>query len=175
MPTRLRVAAFCCVALAALPMAGCAKKLQQSLGLPNRPPVVQLSSALVPAGDAETVAARLRWSATDPDGRVDHYLVTEDLGALNHETEGWARTTDREQVIRLRRAAPVQASPAEKTAPAFRLFAVRAVDDRGAVSAPAYRAFFGENVAPTVRIVQPRPSQLFGSSGFPVGENVTLG
>jgi hypothetical protein len=156
-------------------MAGCAKKLQQSLGLPNRPPVVQLSSALVPAGDAETVAARLRWSATDPDGRVDHYLVTEDLGALNHETEGWARTTDCEQLMRLRRAAPLQALPAEKTAPAFRLFAVRAVDDRGAVSAPAYRAFFGENVAPTVRIVQPRPSQLFGSSGFPVGENVTLG
>jgi hypothetical protein len=160
MPTRFRTAALCCVALAAVLVAGCARKLQQSFGLPNRPPAVQLTSTLVPAGDAETVAAHLRWSATDPDGRVDHYLVTEDLGALSHETEGWARTIDREQLIRLRRAAPTQASPAEKAASPFQLFAVRAADDDGAVSLPAYRVFFGDNIAPTVKIVQPRPSRL---------------
>jgi hypothetical protein len=164
MPTRFRTAALCCVALAAVLVAGCAKKLQQSLGLPNRPPTVQLTSAFVPTGDVETVTARLRWSATDPDGRVDHYLVTEDLGALSHETEGWARTIDREQLIRLRRASPLRASPAEKAAPPFRLFAVRAVDDRGAISSPACRAFFGDNVAPTVMIIDPWPSRLISPS-----------
>jgi hypothetical protein len=39
--------------------------------------------------------------------------------------------------------------------------AVRAVDDRGAVSEPAVRAFFADHVAPTVRIVSPQPSVFF--------------
>ena len=39
-------------------------------------------------------------------------------------------------------------------------FSVRAVDDRGAVSEPATRAFFADNVAPEVQITQPSPSLL---------------
>ncbi len=160
MPSRFRIAALCCLALAALAVAGCAKKLQRSLGLPNRPPQVRLESSLVPTGDAATVAARLRWSATDPDGRIDHYLVTSDLAALHEKSEGWARTMESERAILLKRALPARMTPAERSAPPYQLFAVRAVDDGGAVSDPAYRAFFGDDVAPTVTIVEPRPSTL---------------
>ena len=42
----------------------------------------------------------------------------------------------------------------------FDLIAVEAVDDRGARSTPAVRAFFADNIAPSVQITQPQPSAL---------------
>jgi len=156
MPTRFRIAALCCVAFAVLAVAGCAKRLQHTLGLSNQAPVVSLTSTFTGTSDAP--AARLQWDAADPDGRVDHFLVTSDLAVLRRGTEGWTRTIERERTIAIaRRAAPLKAAAVEETPPTFQLFAVRAVDDRGAVSAPAYRAFFGDNVAPTVTIIDPRP------------------
>ncbi len=134
---------------------GCADRLRELAGAANQPPVVTLTSTL--AGATEH---RLSWTAADPDGRVDHYLVTTDLGALRHETEGWTATTERTRALPVHRAVLGAARPAAGAEPAFDFFAVSAVDERGAISKPACRAFFGENVAPEVSITQPRPSSL---------------
>ena len=159
MPNPLRFAALFLVVAATLVVPGCGSRLQNTVGLPNQRPVVRLESTFVPAGDAEMSAARLRWTATDPDGRVDHYLVTEDPTALNRQL-GWVKTSDREQTLRFRRATPGGAALAARASRGFQFFAVQAVDERGETSRPDYRAFFGDDVAPTVQITQPRPSGL---------------
>jgi len=139
---------------------GCAERLRDLAGVTNQPPVVSLTSTAVGSAGETVAEHHLSWIASDPDGRVDHYLVTTDIGALRHETEGWVATTERQQSVQVRRAVRGAARPTGSAEPEFDFFAVRAVDERGAVSKPAYRAFFGENVAPTVRIVSPTPSQL---------------
>jgi len=160
MPASLRLIAICSLVAVAAVAPGCGRNLQNSLGLPNSPPEVHLESAPLATGDAEALTAHLTWTATDPDGRVDHYLVTTDLAALSRETEGWSVTTERRRTLQVRRAVRGAAQPAGRAEPEFDVFAVRAVDDRGAVSKPASRAFFGENVAPTVRITRPVPTPL---------------
>ena len=47
------------------------------------------------------------------------------------------------------------------------MFAIRAVDDRGAVSEPIERAFYSFGVAPVVQIEEPRPSTLLSPSVTP--------
>lgn len=162
MPNPLRSTALCCLVAVTAVAPGCGKRLQSTLGPANRPPVVRLEGTASPAGPTGTVSAHLRWSASDPDGRVDHYLVTTDLARLGQES-AWSVTTENEQGLRFRRAERGAAGPSSPAGGDFGFFAVRAVDDRGARSELEYRAFFGENIAPTVRIMQPRPDP-FGLS-----------
>jgi hypothetical protein len=159
MPNPLRSAALYCLVAATVVAPGCGHRLQTTLGPANRPPVVRLEGTASPGGMTGTLLAHLRWTASDPDGRVDHYLVTTDLARLGQES-AWSVTTANEQALHFRRA---ERGAAERSSPAagdFGFFAVRAVDDRGACSELDYRAFFGENIAPTVRITQPYPSAL---------------
>ncbi len=139
---------------------GCARRLQQVAGVANQPPVVSLRSSAVGGASDATAEHVLTWSGADPDGRVDHYLVTTDIRALSHETEGWTATDERSRTLHARRAVRGAARPVGSAEPEFDFFAVRAVDERGAVSKPAYRAFFAENAAPTVTIVSPTPFSL---------------
>jgi hypothetical protein len=163
MPRPSRLAALLLLATAVLCCAGCSKKLQDTIGLPNQRPSVSLEATSAPTGDAEALATRLHWTASDPDGRVDHYLVTEDLAAFEREP-GWTATTARDQTLSYRRAATTGVAPTGAAARPFRFFAVRAVDDRGLTSLPSYVAMFDENVAPTVTIDQPRPSSLISAT-----------
>jgi len=162
MPNPLRsTALFLLVAVAAV-APGCGKKLQSTLAPENSPPVVRLEGTAAPGGESGALTAQLRWTATDPDGRVDHYLVTSDIARLGQES-AWSITGATSQVLRFRRpergaAARSLASPSE-----FSFFAVQAVDDQGACSKPAHLAFFDEDIAPTVTITQPHPSPLLTS------------
>ena len=159
MSNPLRSAALCFLVAVTAAAPGCGNRLQSTLGPANRPPVVRLEGSASPGGVTGTVSAHLRWSASDPDGRVDHYLVTTDPSRLGQES-AWSVTTANEQDLRFRRA---ERGATERSSPAasdFGFFAVRAVDDRGARSELEYRAFFDEDIAPTVRITQPAPSSL---------------
>ncbi len=131
---------------------GCDRMHGSPLGIANQPPTVSLTGSVAGA-DGSTYL--LRWSGTDPDGRVDHYLLTQDPRRIGIAA-GWERAGETARVIGLGRVQPERnEAGARAFEPVF--FAVRAVDDRGAISEPAVRAFFGENVAPTVQIISPRP------------------
>ena len=134
----LRIASAA-VAIATLAIVtGCAKHLQSIAGLPNQPPTVSLTGAPLEAVKAERVAYALRWSGSDPDGRVDHYLVT-DNPRLFAGTQGWARADETARVLALGRVAAAASVAAPNKLPEPTFFAVRAVDDQGAVSEPAIR------------------------------------
>lgn len=162
MPDPMRFAALCALVAVTVVAPGCGRSLRNTVGLPNRPPAIQLERPSVSGGSAGEVTARLRWAATDPDGRVDHYLVTREFAALDRES-GWSAVAEREQTLHVRRAAPTSAGPARLPRDDFEFFAVRAVDDQGAVSEPATAVLFDENVAPTVRIDTPHPGRLLTS------------
>ncbi len=150
-----------CVAAAitlALIASGCGRKYGSPLGLANQPPSVTLSGAPAGSVGSGSSAYALHWTGADPDGRVDHYLVSTDSRQLAG-TQGWTRADENGRVLSLLRLAPARDEDARRAvAPTF--FAVRAVDDRGAVSEPAVRAFFADNVAPEVQITQPAPNPL---------------
>ena len=159
MPHPSRLAALLLLATAFLCFTGCSKRLQDAVGLLNQRPTVLLEATSAPTGDTEAFATRLHWTASDPDGRVDHYLVTEDVAAFERES-GWTPTSARDQTLSYRRAVTTGVAPTGAAARPFRFFAVRAVDDRGLTSLPGYVALFDGNVAPTVTIDQPMPSNL---------------
>ena len=179
------------LALVALPvlavaaLAGCDRPRTASLvGLPNQPPTITLDRGAAGLAGGGTSAYLLTWTARDPDGRVDHFETSDDLEVLRGRDANWRRQDDAAArlSLRSRKALP---SP-EAAASELSIFAVRAVDDRGAVSVPAIRGFFADNIAPSVQITSPYPSALVnlyvptslhiqwqgsdpdGSSGLPV-------
>jgi hypothetical protein len=152
------VAAACITALA-LVGAGCGRALSPT-ALPNQPPRVEFTEIEAAAG-----TMRAAWSGFDPDGRVDRYLVTEDLRAVANGFEGWIPVIENRREIPVRRPRSAACASAREGAPREpRVIAVRAVDDRGGISLAAARAWFDDNIAPTVRIVSPRPSALLVTS-----------
>ena len=155
---------------------GCGKKLQSLSGLANQPPTVALTGAPLGSAKAVQVAYALHWTGSDPDGRVDHYLVT-DNPRLFKGTEGWARADETARMLVLGRAAPAgepgvapvaraaragaaAASSVPTRLPDPTFFAVRAVDDQGAVSAPAIKSFMGTDETPLVIIYSPTPRRI---------------
>ncbi len=160
MSGRVGVLTTAAVVAVLLVASGCGQRLKTVTGGLNQPPVVTLNSTSAGSAVGQTAEHRLAWTATDPDGRVDHFLVTTDLGALGRESDGWNVTTERQRTLQVRRAVRGAARPAETAAPGIEIFGVRAVDEHGALSKPAVRAFFGDNVAPIVTVTQPPPNAL---------------
>jgi hypothetical protein len=145
--------------LLALAVAGCAQPASRQLtGIPNQPPSVELSADLLSSGGSGAASFRASWIGSDPDGVVDHYLVTREFAALGQESRGWLRSDVRSDVLTGRRAERLAAGRPLTREPD--VFAVRAVDNRGAASLPAAVAVFEDNIAPTVQIVSPKPSIL---------------
>ncbi len=83
-----------------------------------------------------------------------------------------SRPTHRSRTVLAKRRASIGAAGRSRTADLaaggdgrdFDLIAVEAVDDRGAASSPALRAFFEDDVAPSVVITSPVPSALLAVS-----------
>src|SRR5437867_8714185 len=114
--------------------AGCSQKLRSVVGAPNQPPRVELSAHLFSSASG-TNAYDLTWRASDPDGRVDHYLVTTDPRAIADERGAWARSGETGRILQLRRGSSIGPEDAvSRREP--EVFAVRAVDDGGALSDP---------------------------------------
>jgi hypothetical protein len=162
-----RVVPTALLVVAVLAAGGCGRHLQSRFAATDQAPTVALSSALEAPADSGGATHRLSWAMSASAGRVDHFLVTNDLRSLGAVDGSWLTTTERSQRLACPRATPWSAAPTSAKSPDFRFFAVRAVDERGNVSPPAFRAFFGENVAPTVRITSPRPSSLISPNVSP--------
>ena len=124
--SRLALASIAALALAA---SGCSQKARSVLGVPNQPPRVELSAHLSVSSPTSTTYD-LSWRASDPDGRVDHYLYAVDPPDDADTT--WIVTTDNEK--RLAFSAPKQ-SPTKDSLTVlrgFHVFVIAAVDNDGA-------------------------------------------
>ena len=154
-------AALSALALVVVVATGC-DRMSRSL-VPNSPPTVTLTS-----GPVDTVSASpawivdVAWTATDPDGAIDHFEYALDpptrrqAFSLNAETT-WVSTRESRATVRFP-GAPRGALRAGSTGPESHMFALRAIDDRGGVSPVVVRAFFAMNVAPDVQITRPVPN-----------------
>ena len=147
----------------ALALAACEKTVPF---VPDQPPTVTLTS-----GPIDTVSAPqswlvdIAWTASDPDGRIDHFEYAIDPPPLKRarlalaETS-WVTTHENHVVARFRASHPDTLAPGA-TASEFHVFVLRAVDNRGGMSANVVRAFYATTVAPDVQITRPVPSQFF--------------
>ncbi len=152
------VGAVAALALAALALAGCSKKLHLPVVVDQRP-VVHLTLAPASPTVPYTYVYEIRWTGFDPDGAVQYFEYVVDPPTSAGADTPWVKTTDNRQTFVFTSSDPD--SLGTKLEPGgFHVFVIRAVDDAGLYSAPVVRAFFSYTVAPAVSIVQPRPSSL---------------
>src|SRR5262245_18412748 len=156
LPSLRLVASLATLSLLALVLAACESGHGLSM-TPNEPPTVTLTS-----GPVDTVSAPqswlvdIAWTATDPDGHVDHVEYAIDpphqkQALLANAETTWVQTQQNHVVARFSASHPDAKGPGA-TASEFHVFVLRAVDDRGGVSASVVRAFYAYTVAPDVRI-----------------------
>ena len=148
-------------ALVGLWSAGCSKQLRNTV-IPNQAPTVRLTWAPIDTKTAAFYIYKMNWVGYDPDGRVTRFEYAVDPPTANDAVINWTSTTRNEETIRFEAAAPESAflqSPAPRSE-GFHVFAIRAVDNSGAVSETVKRAFYAFGVAPTVQIEEPIPQKL---------------
>lgn len=163
LPSRL----FARAALAALVLIAATTACSRSLApfAANQRPTVELSRAPARTEGSQSVAYRIEWSGSDPDGSVSHFEYALDPptsaeAAAGQETT-WVRTDLREHTLTLRRSGDANE---KRLLRERRTFVVRAVDTSAdpatRTSAPRAWVFDELGVAPEVRIVSPQPSAL---------------
>src|SRR5262245_59082663 len=138
---------------------GCGKLEPRSLMTANQPPVITLGRPTLESGTDESRLV-VRWTARDPDGRVDHYLYAVDPATVDRVDSKWMQIRETQAVARFARHTATGRLSTDKRDETH-VFAVRAVDDRGAISAPVSVAVVGDNIAPSVVITDPQPSPVF--------------
>jgi len=149
------------VALVGIGSAGCSRQLKNTV-IPNQPPTVRLTWAPVDTKSRVFYIYKLNWVGYDPDGRVARFEYAVDPPTTQDSVINWTSTTKNEETIRFESAEPESAF-LQKDRPEsrqFHVFAIRAVDNLGAVSEPVQRAFYSFGVAPVVQITEPRPHNL---------------
>ena len=152
------VPALALAVLIGLGSAGCSKQLQHTV-LQNQPPTVRLTWAPIDTQSQVFYIYKLNWVGYDPDGRVVRFEYAVDPPEGPDAVISWTSTTDNEQTIRFESTKPesgFQSLPVPRSRD-FHIFAIRAVDDRGAVSEPVERAFYSFGVAPVAQILEPTP------------------
>lgn len=140
------------------PLAGCAKGLQGSLLL-NERPVVELTLAPASATNRFHYAYEFKWFGYDPDGRVDHFEYAVDPPSAPGADTAWTATTRFAVTLEFSAGVDDSIGPPTRSID-FHTFVIRAVDARGTPSAPEARSFFSSTVAPTVQILSPIPTAL---------------
>jgi hypothetical protein len=160
-PRASRAAALATLALC-LGVAGCGSS---SSFAPDQPPTLTLTSGPVDtASSPQSWLVTIAWTASDPDGRIDHFEYALDPPSLKTarmalaETS-WVRTTATSVTARFR-AAHADSLGLGATASDFHVFVLRAFDNRGGISPLLVRAFYARTVAPDVQIVRPLSSPL---------------
>jgi hypothetical protein len=155
-------------ALVGLGSAGCSKQMTNTI-IPNKPPTVRLTWAPIDTKSDVFYVYHMKWVGYDPDGRVARFEYVVDPPTAEGATIQWTSTTRNEEVIKFTSINP-ESLFIDKTLPTsrgFHVFAIRAVDNRGAVSEPVSRAFYSFGVAPEVRIISPTPSRLVAPTVTP--------
>ena len=144
-------------------LAGCSDRPRLN-ALDNQSPEVSLEPIRHPDKAPDGALHLVEWRGHDADGRIDHYRIAINPRTLDDDDPAWTATGERRRSVFAARRARIGAAGRERMEDGaiasdrdFDLIAVQAVDDRGAVSLPAVRAFFEDNVAPTVRITSPMP------------------
>src|SRR5262245_2644045 len=153
-----RTLAVGCFALAVL---GCGEHSPRTLLTSNNaPPAVTLARPTRgPDG-----AVVFRWNGRDVDGRIDHYVFALDPKSVDRVDPQWSSTPAITTTLRMPRSVPLgRAAQVKAPAEGPHVFAVQAVDDHGAYSAPAALSLFGDSlgIGPTVTITSPQPNQIF--------------
>jgi len=154
------------LALAFALVAGCSENSPFTGQLSeNTPPVIELTNGPV-EGDSIEYRVHFYWIGDDEDGTVDHYQVAlvsgRPVGFDPEDTTGadkWRRTLATDSVIVARadefsNTTTINSSLYAVYSRTHTLF-IRAVDDRGAVSEPAYRSFTAWTLAPHAFITEP--------------------
>src|SRR5207244_1586667 len=138
-------------------LGGCSKRLLLT-PTPNLPPTVRLTSGPVDTTEAcrprpglSCYSLMFHWVGFDSDGRVAYYLYTLDPPDEGDTT--WIQTTEKEKRFVFEVDSPSSGRDSLTLVHGFHVLVVKAVDDHGASSLPAFRAFFSWTTAPTVQIV----------------------
>jgi len=151
---------------AALAATSCGETKLGGTLLPNQPPTVELTQVPAPADTEGTYAYEVRWSGSDPDGRVVRFWYTVDPPSRANAETVWVKTTaNREKFIF--RSDSVSSSSATR-ARGFHTVAVKCEDDQGAFSALATASFTSTTITPVVQILVPAPNKLLARSVAPV-------
>ncbi len=137
-------ALFAGATLAAGILAGCGGNKDGVLR-PNSRPVIQLTSGPVQYS-TEFYSVPFSWSAYDPDGSVDSFLYTVDTVDTT-----WTGTTEHTQAVIFRASTRADST----TFTDWHTFYVKAVDNLGALSEPAFVTFNAKTIAPVTRITAP--------------------
>jgi hypothetical protein len=157
-------------ALVGLGSAGCSKQLKNTV-IPNQLPSLRLTYAPIDTTSEFFYIYRMNWVGYDPDGRVARFEYVVDPPTAVDAVIPWVSTTRNEQTIIFTatkpESLPTPGHPRTPRGQGFHVFAIRAVDNLGAVSEPVKRAFFSFGVAPTVQIEEPSPSKLLSPSVTP--------
>ena len=141
-----------------LVLPGCSRHLGGSF-VPNVPPELEILDAR--ADRTNPTDVRVRWAARDPDGSVARSCWT--MVQMGPGQAAGEVTSTRAEECVLARRAPALARVAGTARPEPDLFTVWAVDNRGTESKRATVAMFANNIAPTVYISCPVPSELVRS------------
>ncbi len=129
--------------------------------VPNQPPSVLLTAFPVDTTQSQFYVVRAHWLGFDPDGRVDRFeYAVLDAGAAVDTISAWVATGRNEGTFLFRSDRPDSIVLGSTTLSRAHTFVIRAVDDQGAASPPAWRTFFSYTVAPQVRITAPSPESL---------------
>lgn len=150
------------LAAAALLLAGCSENVFIGADGANAPPTIQLVNGPVEQG-VVGYTVELSWLGEDRDGRVERYefVICEGnpLGFNREDTVGiarWTKTVRTDSVFKLLAdhydtTVTIGASAYSRYERTHTFF-IRAVDDRGYRSEPAYRSFTTWTLAPVVTI-----------------------
>jgi hypothetical protein len=155
-PGRLALALACAALLAgAFSLVGCGRDRLRTSFLENQRPTVRLTRAPTPSSTPAFYAYLVEWTGFDPDGAVDHYVYCVDPPTAAGADTPWVATKLSHRTFEFPSGDPDSAGTMARPG-GFHVFVVKAVDDRGAVSAPATDAFFSFTVAPSVQFLEPR-------------------
>jgi hypothetical protein len=155
------------IALAAglIAVAGCNKKPTVPLVSGNQSPTVRITFAPIDTTNRNYYVITINWIGFDPDGRVDHFLYAIDPPKEAGQDTVWQSTTD--NTITRSFPCPLPDLPGEHNDGAtstrssdFHVFAIKAVDNLGAMSPPVVRAFWSFTIAPRVRVSVPPANKL---------------
>ncbi len=142
-------------ALVAVLVPACGHDRLRTTLLENQRPTVTMTHAPSATGSPAFYAYEIRWTGSDPDGSVDHYVYCVDPPTPARADTPWISTTANRQLFTFACNDPDSAGTRARPG-GYHVVAIKAVDDRGACSAPAVAAFFTFTVAPTVTFLAPK-------------------
>ena len=135
----------------------------------NRPPTVRITNAPLDTTKRNYYVITLNWIGFDPDGRVDHFLFAIDPPKDPGNDTTWTTTTDNTLTRFFPCPLPdkqigIQVQPGGDTTYSnssdFHVFVIKAVDDKGSMSAPVSRAFWSYTLAPSAICTAPAANKL---------------